>query len=315
MRTAHRSATVLAALAVALAACGGGGDPVGTTATPSGDASPSQSAAQSVAEGDDDASGASEEAAQDILADLDPDLVLAAAVAQGQSLSARTAFSSSSSTPGGQVDVIGEGVVSGAGAFQFVITLDGASAVGLPGDGPAEVEVRLVEGVIYQRVPGLGAELGSDATWIAFDLASLRDQFAGQFDALVEQAEAGDPVAAFGALRDATSVTERGREEVNGVQATRYEVLVDRAALLEQEGLSESDLGPLDGLADELPVLVWIDDDGLLRRVTTEVTTEEFGSTTTFDVLEYGVDVDVEAPPADDTVSFRDLLGQFVPQS
>lgn len=68
------------------------------------------------------------------------------------------------------------------------------------------------------------------------------------------------------------------------------------------------DLAGIDLDAD-VPMEVWIDDQGLVRRTRVQVSTEVFSTGTTTDILEYGVDVDVTPPPADQTVSIDDLQG------
>lgn len=63
-------------------------------------------------------------------------------------------------------------------------------------------------------------------------------------------------------------------------------------------------------LDQPIPIEVWIDDDGLVRRYDMAMQMQGTTTTMTFEVLEYGVDVDVIAPPADVTVPFEQLVEQ-----
>lgn len=88
-------------------------------------------------------------------------------------------------------------------------------------------------------------------------------------------------------LRAASSETERvGEEDVRGSSTVRYRLTVDcELADLECEGAAL--------------VEVWIDDDGLVRRIGLD----DDSGTGTFEFFDFGADVDVEPPPADEVVS------------
>jgi hypothetical protein len=88
-------------------------------------------------------------------------------------------------------------------------------------------------------------------------------------------------------LRDASSETARiGEEDVRGTPAVRYRLKVDR---------EQADLGG--GPPATAEVDVWIDDEGLVRRIQLDEA-EGF----TLDFFDFGVDVDIQAPPADQIV-------------
>ncbi len=52
-----------------------------------------------------------------------------------------------------------------------------------------------------------------------------------------------------------------------------------------------------------MPVDIWIDGDNRLRRITMEQKEEDSTLSTRFDLFDYGVDVEVEQPPADNVIS------------
>lgn len=100
-----------------------------------------------------------------------------------------------------------------------------------------------------------------------------------------------NPDQLLGTLMKASKRVETvGNEEIRGISTTHY-----RAHLEEKE------------LAEEAVIEAWIDDEGLVRRLSVP---DPLG-TTIFDFFEFGVEVDVEAPPAHETISeerFMELL-------
>ncbi|MGE3621131.1 MAG: hypothetical protein AB7L84_11785 [Acidimicrobiia bacterium] len=117
---------------------------------------------------------------------------------------------------------------------------------------------------------------------------------------------------------------EVGREEVRGVATTRYsasftfgEALAaaspeERAQLEEQLDLDEF---PLDA---EIPVEVWIDDDGLPRRMTLALdeameglTEEGITASFTFELFDYGEPLDIVVPDDDDVAPLGEAFGGF----
>jgi uncharacterized membrane protein len=116
-------------------------------------------------------------------------------------------------------------------------------------------------------------------------------------------------------LREHTSVMEHlGDEVVHGVATTRYRAEIDRERLI-RESLDAAGWKAenVERYLDELEeskeqVDVWIDADGLVRRtVTTETPLEwEEGSaggwTTTTEYFDFGLEVEVEVPPADEVI-------------
>jgi hypothetical protein len=93
-------------------------------------------------------------------------------------------------------------------------------------------------------------------------------------------------------LRGASQTTERiGEERVRGDETVRYRLLVDceQAELPECEG-------------QRATVDVWIDDDGLVRRIAFQ----EGASPYTVEFFDFGAEVAIEAPAADDVMSFAE---------
>ena len=122
------------------------------------------------------------------------------------------------------------------------------------------------------------------------------------------------------AQMDAT-VTELGPETVRGVETTRYQAVVDletAAANLPPEQQAELAAEMPGGLSGELPVDVWIDNDGLLRRLVIELDEENMASlgagateagsaTVEFELYDVGEPMSIEAPPVDQVITADEL--------
>jgi hypothetical protein len=100
-----------------------------------------------------------------------------------------------------------------------------------------------------------------------------------------------------------------GQEDVRGAETTHYRARVSVAKLIEQ--LPEVDR-PKGDFAESwggpfVPVDLWIDDDSRLRRIAIHQREDaEHGNpamTLTANLYDYGVEVDVEPPPPDETIS------------
>ena len=304
MQLRTRTTTVLASLALALAACGGA-DPAAVDDPPAeAGESTDQGAAETPDEGgSDDASDEEAAGGGEATAGADGATVLAAAGEAAQQRSARLAFSVTTTTPEGELVVDGEGVSSAEGDVQMLMTISGDT----PESDLGEFEVRIVDGVVYQRNEQMTAAFGGGATWLAIDPEAV----GGEFSGMISETSTGDPSEVLDVLRDVADVTEVGEEEVNGVATTRYEATVTQRALLEG---ADADPAEFEGYGVDLDapstITVWIDGEGLPRRIAYDATLSDGVSvSSTHDVLAYDVDVAVEAPPEDETISFADMMG------
>lgn len=96
-----------------------------------------------------------------------------------------------------------------------------------------------------------------------------------------------------------------GTEEVDGVDATRYVVDLSFDEVLEDVSSElQTQVEPVAEAAELHPFEVWIDEDGLVRRLHFAVTLEGRGSSGgdaemsgTLELHDYGADVSVEPPP------------------
>lgn len=102
---------------------------------------------------------------------------------------------------------------------------------------------------------------------------------------------------------------ELGEEEIRGTKTTHYRARVDVRKLMKQLGREDRPEGDAVELWGSrfIPVELWIDDDSRLRRITTEHDRGGARETMAVDLYEYGIDVDVQPPPADETISEDEL--------
>jgi hypothetical protein len=153
-------------------------------------------------------------------------------------------------------------------------------------DAPGSLEVVFIDETMYMSVEGSGAFLGTGLPagkkWLATSLDDAELSDLADFTALYR----GDPTRILGELQQAGDFDEAGREDVRGTETTRYRGTI--------EG------GPFD---------VWIGDDGLVRRFRfVEEPTAGEESTVTVELYDFGADVDVEAPPADEVARLDEIF-------
>jgi len=285
-------------LSTALVACGGDGgeasDPAaGSSASP--DAG-TDDAADDTADGAAASAGADGlEEGQDVPADQFVDIV-AAGVEEST-----TATVTTTSTFGGTT-FTGDGVVDytqeppalsmrtelGAGAAAEVISIDGVAYISL-GD--------LSQGKYWRIDPS-----DPDSPFAALGMDEVLQQ--------------SDPVAALRAMEDGIEkVTYVGEEDVDGRDLDRFEMTVDLATATKNLG-SDVPRSALKGLPEALTYDVWLDEEGRFGKMVMELPVMGRSSTSEMVVDDWGTDVTIEAPPADEVTEMPDpstMLGQMSP--
>jgi LppX/LprAFG-like lipoprotein len=169
--------------------------------------------------------------------------------------------------------------------------------------------------VIYMELPPESGQLPAGKKWIKMDLEKLGQEAGLNLDQMMGAGQT-DPSQGLDFLRGVKDVHAVGEEEVRGVATTHYTGVVDLAIL----GTEQPEMKPaIDQLVQQsglsrIPVEVWIDEDGFVRRMKQNL--EGSGSglpmnmTMTTDLYDFGTDVSVKEPPADDVVDFSELTGQ-----
>ncbi|HEY3607621.1 MAG TPA: hypothetical protein VGL06_08980 [Pseudonocardiaceae bacterium] len=186
-------------------------------------------------------------------------------------------------------------------------------------------ETRFVDGVLYERLPGaLVSGLSGGKPWLALDVNTLSGQ-GGNLQPLIADVPT-DPSTILGFLRGAgDQVDTIGPETVDGTPTTHYTVLIDLDKAAEGQNTQaqnavhvlEQQLG-----THTIPAQVWLDGEGRLRKIamretltgaatSTPPTTTPNGNISfdfTATLSDFGVPVDITAPPANQTTDLTKLL-------
>lgn len=206
------------------------------------------------------------------------------------------------------------------GGKRGVISVDTAS-LGLPGQG-GKVEMRVLGTTAYMQIPAaLAKEVPAGKKWLKIDYAAIAKDRGVDVSSLQRNFQTGDPAAVLGFLRGAGSVTRAGTETIRGTKTTHYKATVDFDQVVAKADASARDevrklVSSIN--IDKMPIEVWIDADGLLRRLQFTMDLSKLDKTDTsgdlslkMELFEFGVNVsDVVAPPAGETVDIQQLLTQ-----
>jgi hypothetical protein len=221
----------------------------------------------------------------------------------------------------------------GVGAEQIRLTSEGAfdyandrgrlvaQMAGVPGAGDGRIEVRYDGSVIYMKLPAGESGLPAGKSWLKVDIGRVAESEGIDLDSLRDQ---DDPAQMLQFLRaGSTKVTELGVATVRGVATTRYELVLDLQRVTEESldalGLSEGEREEasreVERMAKELgttsiPTTVDVDGEGLVRRMTMELSFRAEGKrvtmTTTSEFFDFGVPVSVSAPEARQVVDITE---------
>ena len=211
--------------------------------------------------------------------------------------------------------------VVGTGAYdadnqRMTMEMDLGSALGglgAAGEGaPDEPMQMVVDGsTVYLRAP-LFELLGGEDTWLSLSAEDL----GGTASDLGLGSGSYDPSKILDSLRGVTGEPEAvGTESVRGVETTRYTADLDLAEAVDAAPEDQREMieAQLDQLGEtSISVDVWVDDDGLVRRMQLDMGGMLGGTATlTIELFDYGQPVDIEVPSPDDVRSLTDGLGIF----
>jgi hypothetical protein len=226
------------------------------------------------------------------------------------------AFTIDQELTGGQAD----GTITSSGELDFA-NQRGRVQVELPGLGGEQGVETLFDGdTVYLRLP----EGAAPTPWVRLDLEDA-EGIPG-----LESLEdlTNDPSRNLSFLEGVTGeVEEVGEEEVRGVPATHYRLTVDLQRAVEEA--PEEDRAFLQQQIDtlgvtELPTEVWLDEEGRIVRqsYTLDLEQVELPSAaegadaqlsgqvaTVIEYFDFGTEVEVEPPPAEEVTDFAELMG------
>lgn len=179
-------------------------------------------------------------------------------------------------------------------------------------DDPEAWKIEVVQDgkVSYVRFPAVSERLPAGTSWVRSDGERVKvDGFEfGELDGIAST----DPREVLDLLQAAGAEIETvGREELRGTETTHYRGTLDAAAYAKKLSPGErAGLGPLAGQLDAgavaVPVDVWLDGDGFVRKVSLSISGTELGregsASVSFELWDYGEKVEIDLPPADEVV-------------
>lgn len=187
-----------------------------------------------------------------------------------------TAVAGQRSTGSGEADLSGSTVASSV-------------TQKLPG-GAGQVQALLVDGFFFLKSPQFGPK------WVKIDPKAKTGLGAlvGQFGAN------SDPSRILKAMDSAATVTKKGSEQVDGVETTKYHVVLPRKALVEALG---TDVRIAALLPEDVEYDMWVDGDDLVRKQVSALKVAGQSSTTTITYSKFSDPVSITAPPAAQTTT------------
>jgi hypothetical protein len=245
-------------------------------------------------------------------------LIARSAAATQDAGTARVAFSVAMSGMGqaGDIDMTGDGTIAFAkrrADMSFHVTAPQAGVT-------LDMSERMIGTVLYMRSPFLTAGVGTP--WVKLDLQQAGKREGFDFNALMSSGNT-DPTEMLSYLQAASQSIHRvGQDSVRGVEATHYHVVLDflkiasgapsaqRAAIRRTIAKEVRLLG-----RHTMPVDVWIDRSGLVRREQLSLAVPVPGQAglsmkMRMDLFDFGVPVHVVEPPAGDVT---DVTGMVAP--
>ena len=180
--------------------------------------------------------------------------------------------------------------------------------------GPAAgVELRLIDGVAYEKVPpGLPRPPGVTTPWI-----SVATGLPGSVATIPGVQGGSDPTQTLSQLQSLsngsiTGAQKLGASVIKGTSTTEYRLDLDVAKMQAQAQAGAASLGGVTGVSvpsmtfHSMSETVWVDAQGLIRqqRVTADMSVSIRGfqarsqPDVTVDYWDFGLPVDIQAPPA-----------------
>jgi hypothetical protein len=167
----------------------------------------------------------------------------------------------------------------------------------------------------FVKFPAIAAELPKGKLWVKAEDGQVVQ--AGGFELQeFEQFTSADPKQFLEMLRELAGTIEVvGTETVRGAETTHYRATVDAESVA--KSASEETGQDLGGLTDQLvgqsgisevPIDVWIDGDGVVRKILLDVEATQPGDSApsramlSFELWDIGAPVAIDLPPASEVV-------------
>jgi len=205
--------------------------------------------------------------------------------------------------------------VNGTGQVDFT-TGNAQFTLSVPPVG--SITMRLLKPELYLQLPAAAdADLPSGISWVSLDLDTVTKSLTGQsLSQLAGSANISSEGLTYLEGVSADGVTTVGPATIDGVSTTEYSATIDLAKMGDQRSPAvRAALRRLEssvGLSD-LPIQVWIDDQGQVSQESFQETVTAGGATHSVDATigysDFGTPVSVVAPPANQVAPFSSLGG------
>lgn len=164
--------------------------------------------------------------------------------------------------------------------------------------------------VFYMRSPAFARTIGRGKQWIKLDLAKLAKQRGVDLGGLLNASPTPNNALAY--LQGADQVEKVGSQKVGGVDTTHYRVRVDVGkAAQKASGSARSSLeGVRASGVQKLPMEVWVDPNGYIRKVSYEEHAgRQQAAKVTMELHDFGTRVSIKPPPGASVYDLTRLQG------
>src|SRR5262249_50674665 len=197
-------------------------------------------------------------------------------------------------------------------AFQFPRALGPSLGTNPSMDMIVQSRPRLV---MYMRSPLFARSLPGAKSWLKMDLAKLASMKGLDLGSL-QNLNQTDPMQSVGYLRGATKSRELGYDTVRGVFTKHYAVTLDLGRIASGNKQLRSVVKQLRHMmGTKIPAEAWIDDQGLLRKLTFAFTLANTPDgpvrmSLSEELYDFGAKLHVQLPPASEVTDMTKLAAR-----
>ena len=214
----------------------------------------------------------------------------------------------------GTVDAMGQSIeLSGTGAFDGTEKRGNMTMTTSVAGQDIDMDVVYAFPDMYMRFPaGLLPGLPSGKPWVKIDLEQLSERAGFGSVELMQSQQQADPSQGLKYMEGLTDIQAVGAEDIRGVPTTHYKGVVDLNALGEKNPELKPSLEKLmeQGGLTSIPMEAWIDDDGFVRQIKETFDASGASTSMTIQLYDFGTNVDVSPPPANETIDLAQVIGQ-----
>lgn len=227
----------------------------------------------------------------------------------------------------GQVTTAGQTIpIKGSGAVDMrALKMRMTISTTVPGLGDTNIDELMDGTTIYMHMPQLASRMPGGKSWMKVDLAAFgKSQGVDLTKALQQSGGQQNPADMLSYLKGVGNSRVVGHEAIRGADTTHYSATIDIGKALDRIGDKQAvdSLKQLESTSgvSTIPVDVWVDRSGLVRREHIQMSMTPAGSPATamdmtVEFLRFGVSVDTTAPPADQVLDLSSLVGSLTPGS